>query len=327
MRFLIELSGDSEQLALAEALAVCEIDGREISYDIDGRALLLDCESGPDAILKRLALAWSVSEHAFSCNPSELEAKLKELELPGGSFRVRAIRLGAEHSPQEGVSLARKAGKVLSARYKVDLKSPDAEIRILMAGRMHAGILCGQVDRHALESRKPENRPFNHPISLHPKLARALVNLTRVKTGERLLDPFCGTGGILIEAGLMGCDVLGGDIDARMVSGTKLNIERFGIMAHDIRQLDVSDWPDSSVDAIATDPPYGRSASTAKEPITSLYERAFDTFHDMLKPGGRLAIVLPSEEHLKLAHGLELEGVYPVRVHRSLTRFFCILKK
>ncbi len=55
-----------------------------------------------------------------------------------------------------------------------------------------------RVARARLEARKVTHRPFSLPISLHPKLARALVNLARVPMGGVLLDPFCGTGGILL---------------------------------------------------------------------------------------------------------------------------------
>ncbi|MCK5397147.1 MAG: RNA methyltransferase, partial [Thermoplasmata archaeon] len=71
--------------------------------------------------------------------------------------------------------------------------------------------------------------------------------------------------------------------------------------------------------------PYGRSASTAREPIESLYKRAFEMSQKILKPGGKLAIILPDEKHTELS-SLELEIIEPVRVHKSLTRYFCVFK-
>jgi len=327
MRHLIELSGESESLARAEAMAVGSLYNTVSSQESDSRALALTSDTPCKEMASRLALAWSVSEHLFSCEPEDLESLLAKQELPGKTFRVRACRLDEKHAPEEGATLARHVGGLLSPKYRVDLENPDFELRILMAGKLHAGILAAEIDRSSMEARKPENRPFKHPITLHPKLARALVNLTGVKKGETILDPFCGTGGILLEAGLMGCDPIGGDIDQRMVDGTMKNLEHYGIEKSNIRKTDVSDWSENSqVDAIATDPPYGRSASTAKEPIESLYKRAFVTCHAILKEGGRLAIVLPAEKHIALAQNFILEGMYPVRVHRSLTRFFCVFR-
>jgi len=328
MRHLIELSGESEILANAEAVAIGSLYGNFSSREPDGRALVLTSGTPYKEMASRLALAWSVSEHLFSCEPDEMESRFAGLELPGDTFRIRTSRLDDRHSPEEGVKLARHIGGLLSPKYKVDLKRPDVEVRILMASKFHVGILAGEIDRQSLESRKSENRPFKHPISLHPKLARALVNLTRVRKGETILDPFCGTGGILLEAGLVGCQALGGDIDARMVDGTVQNLKHYDVDNYKIKIMDVSDWSgENQVDAIATDPPYGRSASTAKEPIGSLYKRAFEACHNVLKDSGRLAIVLPAKKHIALAEDFILEDTYPVRVHRSLTRYFCIFRK
>jgi tRNA (guanine10-N2)-dimethyltransferase len=329
VRHLIELSGESEDLGRAEAFSVGSLYGSVSSQESDGRALVLESDTPYREMASRLALAWSVSEHLFSCEPDELESLLATHKFIGKTFRVRACRLDEKHTPEEGAALARHVGGLLSPKYRVDLKNPDFELRILMAGKFHLGILAGEIDRTYMEARKPENRPFKHPITLHPKLARTLVNLTRVKQGETLLDPFCGTGGILLEAGLVGCNPIGGDIDLRMIEGTVQNLEHYGIDKPDIRKMDVSDWLSNNrqFDAIATDPPYGRSASTAKEPIESLYKRAFLAFHELLRDGGRLAIALPAEKHTSLAENFILEGMYPIRVHRSLTRYFCVLKK
>lgn len=78
-----------------------------------------------------------------------------------------------------------------------------------------------------------------------PKLARMMVNLAmgQVVGGQGLgvggsnvkckmindkclvVDPFCGSGNILLEAMLLGCDVVGSDISEKAVTDTKKNIE------------------------------------------------------------------------------------------------------
>ena len=84
----------------------------------------------------------------------------------------------------------------------------------------------------------------------------------------------------------------------------------------------------SHVDAIATDPPYGKSATTNREDVKSLYERAFQSFSDVLKKGGYLSIVLPDSELIEMGKGyFELKECHPHRVHRSLTRNFCVFRK
>jgi hypothetical protein len=42
--------------------------------------------------------------------------------------------------------------------------------------------------------------------------------------GEWILDPFCGTGGTLIEAALIGCREAGTDADLEMIAGSRKNL-------------------------------------------------------------------------------------------------------
>jgi len=58
---------------------------------------------------------------------------------------------------------------------------------------------------------------------LPPKLAQIMINLTGVE--EKIWDPFCGTGTLVMEGLLMGHDMLGSDIDARVLEGAKKNID------------------------------------------------------------------------------------------------------
>jgi tRNA G10 N-methylase Trm11 len=65
---------------------------------------------------------------------------------------------------------------------------------------------------------------------LPPKLAQIMVNLAvgtvnpDLKAKVSVLDPFCGTGVILQEALLMGYNVIGTDLDQRMVKYTEENL-------------------------------------------------------------------------------------------------------
>jgi len=330
MRVLLELSGESEELARAEVTAIALSEGTTCSiHETDGRALVLDTDADPLMIANRVALAWSASAHQFSCPLDEITPKMKGVELPGRSFRIKVKRLDDSHEPEDSTDLIAELGELLSSDHSVDLDNPDVEVRVLMAGHCHIGFLVREVDRSAFESRKTDSRPFSQPISLHPRFARALVNLSGVKKFDTILDPFCGTGGILMEAAMMGIDTIGSDIDDRMLEGTRQNLEHFGLPPAKLIQADISDVGREivKVNAIVTDTPYGRSASTGKEPIGDLYKRAFASFREILETGGKLAIVLPSEEHVELAQEhFTLIGQYPVRVHRSLTRHICVFE-
>lgn len=59
-----------------------------------------------------------------------------------------------------------------------------------------------------------------------PKLARMLVNITLKGSSSNalVLDPFCGSGNILMEAMLLGCDVVGSDISDKAIKNTQTNL-------------------------------------------------------------------------------------------------------
>ncbi len=113
---------------------------------------------------------------------------------------------------------------------KVNLKILQAFFRIIFIdGKILVTERLFKIDKKHFYNLKPHKRPFFYPGSMSPKLARCMVNLTGIKKGDLVLDPFCGTGGILIEAGIMGARVVGADIDERMVEGTIKNLNYCGI--------------------------------------------------------------------------------------------------
>ncbi|MCF7846057.1 MAG: methyltransferase domain-containing protein [Candidatus Peribacteraceae bacterium] len=76
---------------------------------------------------------------------------------------------------------------------------------------------------------------------LPPKLAQMLVNLaTRDSKNLKVYDPFCGSGGVLAEAALLGHEIIGSDVDPRMLDFSKKNLAEFDFSAdlflHDARQ-------------------------------------------------------------------------------------------
>jgi len=82
-----------------------------------------------------------------------------------------------------------------------------------------------------------------------PRLARALVNISLIRPGEKLLDPFSGTGGIVLEASLVGAYGIGSDIDPFMADGSRKNVPGAGIVRADTRCLP---FRDASIDAVVT---------------------------------------------------------------------------
>ncbi len=328
VRLLLELSNESDSLPRSEAVsAVAALGGRAEPVDEDPGVLVVETSVDPVRLGHRLALCHRVCEWLGSCATDEVESLAEEIEVPG-PIRVRSTKVGL---PPEGVvleSVSRRVGGIIGRRSGVDLHRPTSDVRVVFSRRAHMGRVLWSVDRPSFEKRKNRYLPFCYPASLHPKYARAMVNLTRVGDGGLLLDPFCGTGAIVSEAHLAGVRAIGSDISERMIEGARRNLDFVGAKA-ELHQCDVGDIAGTvgHVRGIATDPPYGRSTSTNGEGIGDLYLRALGTFASVLDKGSRLAMVLPDTRMLGETDGFRMIESHPLWVHRSLTRNFCVLER
>ena len=326
MKLLIELSLESESLARSEALsAACALGGSpRISLE-DAGVLVIDTAADPLALGARLGLAHHVSEWLGTVPLDDLDGLAGRVEVEG-PIRVRSTKVGISKVDLGGAS--RRLGGILGKKRGVDIHHPKSDIRVVFSSRVHMGRRLFTVDRASFEMRKNRYMPFVYPASLHPKFARALVNLTRVCRGGRLLDPFSGTGAIVAEAGMSGLQAIGSDFSERMIEGSKENLHKLGVEA-DLHLSDIGSIKKivGLVDGIATDPPYGRSTSTKGEKIPELYERSFRAFREVLSKSGRVAMVVPHPSLLEKAAGFELLETHELWVHQSLTRHFCVLKR
>jgi len=161
-------------------------------------------------------------------------------------------------------------------------------------------------------------RPFFHPGSMTALMARAIVNLTLVEAGELICDPFCGTGGLLIEARCIGARTVGSDFDRVMLTGSRRNLpSETGLLLADAMHLPLAD---RSVDAVATDLPYGQSVRIHGGSIDQLYAGAMVEIARVLR-GGRRAVVVSHRDIRHIASGwFNIIQFHEQRVHRSLTR-------
>jgi len=328
--YFFELSGEHPTLPRSEVLSCirAETGGLDEVFAGDGYVICRFETGYLERICSRLALCRRAGRYLGHCTPEGIRDFCSRLELPEGSLAVRTRRHGQRTDGEGTIDISRKVADIVARGRKVDLKKPEIELRILASDRLHFYLSEVVIDRNQFEKRKVGLRPFFSPVSLHPKFARALVNLTCVRRGEVLLDPFCGTGGILLEGSLMGIKVMGSDISARMVKGCLENLEHFGARAERVEVADVGEIVErfGEVDAVATDPPYGRSTTTRNEDIEELYTRALHSIEGVLKCGGRAAIVFPRPCAFP-ASKLMLVGTHRQRVHRSLTRHYCIFSR
>ncbi len=137
---------------------------------------------------------------------------------------------------------------------------------------------------------------------LPPKIARSMVNLVPLEPkGKLLVDPFCGSGRVLVEAAELGYDIAGGDILINQVHESKINLNSMGFQAR-MEVLDATHLSDrfSDVDAIVTEPFLGKPHLRPDQikylvpGLQKLYLGCLKDWFKVLKPGGYIVMVFPS---------------------------------
>ncbi len=160
-----------------------------------------------------------------------------------------------------------------------------------------------------LKRRDLQRPSVDYMKTISIRLAKILINLSKVKENETLLDPFCGTATILQEALLNNINVIGIDGDKESIKQSKENLEwlknnykitaQYKLFNLDSRKLASAV---SKVDAIVTEPylgPYIRklpSVSEAKEivsELTGLYSSVLNQASKVLSKDKRLVILFP----------------------------------
>ena len=325
-RYFFELSGESLDMPAAEAARCIESEsGGTVDSIGPGYIIASFDDEHLDAIAERIALTHSIGRYLGAYDPSLVDDVAK-LVLPDGTFAIRAKRFKGMMKDVDSQKLIITIGGLLSKNNDVDLKEPDVVVRMQMCDKVHLYIEEKVIDGGSFDKRKVSERPFFSPISLHPKYARTLINLTGAKRGSTILDPFCGTGGIVIEAAHMGMNVIASDFDEEMIIGCRENMEFYGLELKDYAILDIADIADrfGEVDAIVTDPPYGRSTKTGGENASAIHVRALESMSSAITSEGRVGLILPYEITSKT---MRLENVYKQHVHGSLSRHYHIFKK
>ena len=298
--YIYRLAGENLELAEAELNGFLEAVNTDEEVSRDGR--LAFTQPHPDQ-LKRLALIHEVSEEI---DPEKFR--------PEASFSVRVENLTENEIEKEEIE--NEIGNKLSTKDNlVDLENPDTVVKIYVTedNRIY-GKLVEDIQRGLFDKRSNENRPFSSPISMDPILARVLVNLSETSSGEFILDPFCGTGGILIEAGLCGIGVKGLDVQEKMVSGTEKNLGNYGILNHEVRKGDISKINEifDEYNAVISDLPYGKASKETDE--------AVEKFLDLIKDFDGKTVFMYNKASIG-----GYESDFEIYVHKNLTRYIFVV--
>ncbi|XP_018015888.1 tRNA (guanine(10)-N2)-methyltransferase homolog [Hyalella azteca] len=196
-----------------------------------------------------------------------------------------------------------KLAKIESLSYlpfdgPVNLTNPDTRLDLIeyyglsnvdvpdQPYRVFLGRLLGRGCRELIAQYSLKQRSYIGSTSMDAQLAFIMCNMAQLRPGDLVLDPFVGTGSILVSAAHYGAHILGSDIDfLTLHARTKptrvkqkersahesilSNLSQYGLQG---RYLDVAvvdcartSWRRAPVlDAIITDPPYGIREATER---------------------------------------------------------------
>lgn len=318
--YVFELGGEDDRFAAREA-GCAAVDVERVA---PGLALASDVAL---ARIGGLAYTRRVSRLLARTHPDVEGARAAlddtSLDVEGTvAVRARDVRRSTDIDTQHAERLL---GGVLTDRgFAVDLDDPDHELRALFADDICVlGWLVAE-SRRDFGARAPTNKPFFQPGSMSPLLARALVNVAGAGPDTLLVDPMCGTGGTLVEAGLVGSRVLGLDVQSKMVRGATTNLECYLDGGYATARGDATHLPlaDDAADAVVFDAPYGRQSKIEGD----LAEVVAGALAEARRVASRTVVVgdRPWTDAARDA-GWVVEDTFERRVHRSLVRHIAVL--
>jgi tRNA (guanine10-N2)-dimethyltransferase len=338
--YVLELAGEDDGFAAFEARAGAT------GVERVGAGLATATSISPDRV-RGLAFTRRASELLGTTDADPASARVlleaSALDREGTvAVRARDVRGSTGVDTQ---TVERDLGRFLVERgYAVDLDDPDHELRALFAdvpddlddpdrdSVCALGWLAAESVRD-FGARAPTDRPFFQPGSMDPLLARALANVAGAGPGRTLVDPMCGTGGVLIEAGLLGARAIGVDAQAKMARGAAANCREYldgpgalgptgpwATLRGDATALPL---PDDAVDAVVFDAPYGRQSKVVGD-LADLVEGALAEAR-RIAPRAVMVADRPWPTPAREA-GWGIDASFERRVHRSLTRHVLVLE-
>ncbi|NJF25524.1 TRM11 family methyltransferase [Thermococcus sp. Bubb.Bath] len=244
-------------------------------------------------------------------------AKLFTVSLYGRNDWQFWRKLGSEikrEFKEEGPAKFFKPAKTYSMPAELILKGFPEVKDFVFLFREDRSFLVGETIKvtDPFELKKLDvERPVQKPIlSIPPRLARIMVNLTEIRKGS-FLDPFCGIGTVVQEFVLQRLDAHGSDRDEEQIKAAKKNLTwlRKEFRLKNSAHLEVCDARKlkhcfrQRFDAIVTEPYLGKplkgnpsrsEAIKLANELDRFYYPVFESFANVLKRNGRVVFVFPA---------------------------------
>lgn len=279
--------------------------------------------------------------------------------LPEGKLQLGISAYGIPVTPQKLTATGLTLKKIVRSKASRSLRlSPNNELELNTAQVLHNHLtgplgveflVCATLDGKTIIARtisvqdidsytlRDRGRPRRDARvgMLPPKLAQIIINLavdTNPPTADTVvLDPFCGTGVLLQEAIFMGYGAKGTDLEPRMISYSRANLEWFAStfeIANSKIDLAAGDATEFSwqepIDCVATETYLGRPFTEAPShdaleqtvsDVNLIIKKFLRNIHSQITVDTRLCLAVPAWQvqpnifrHLPLLDSLEEIG-------------------
>lgn len=313
------LSGEENGIPEAEAMSLTRAQDPLARFESPhARVLISSTTANPSEIEARIAYSRRVGELVDRKELGEDHLRI----LRKGTYAVKVFDLQGRVGNE---AVVEQLADAIEGR--VSLDNPDVELTVVRDKRDYLMLTRPRRMSQRWAVRRPRARAFFHPSAIFPKFSRLLVNLSGGRTGQTFLDPFCGTGSLLLEAAEIGMRPVGIDLLERMVVGAMRNKVKFeqewlGVIRADSRRL-----PLFTVDAIATDIPYGRVSTTSGSSTRQILENLINGASSLLTSGSRLVVMHPESLAVEGGRDFLVDEELHVPVHKKLTRTITVLRR
>lgn len=341
--------------ALSYAELVSYFNSHDLSFKkifFERNVLIIEFEKDPNLDIQEFGGIIKLGRIQFKGDEKNFRIFIDEDELiESDKFTFSVIGhmleeiLSEKFKREKRKAMLKRGRKQLNLQKDETILIPNADIEFFCY-EIEKQVYFGKVEQDYSYSEIKE-RDMKKPIrreslAISPRLAKILVNLSQVREGELLVDPFCGVGGILQEALLRKLNCYGLDKDPKAIEDARKNLrwieQRYELeSSYKLVAVDSRKAPNIRFDGVATEPdlgmlvrnkPSNKQAQEILKGFETLITAVLRRMREIKKPGAKLALTMPfirdysvdlnticQKAGLKI---VELEGVeFPIKEYRD----------
>ena len=303
------LSKENLELAKDEIIAIARSYDRFTKVQTFSNVVIIQSKTPWQKIANRATFVKIAGQVLKKLSNLFLDEESFSLLQNSKSFACRVINLTSERS--DVTELENAMGNMISkfSKAQVDLENPDMMVYLVFTESLGFFGFSTKFTK----SERPK-KVSGHPHELDWKLCRAMINLTGLKEGDTICDPFCGTGTTLLEAESMGIHSIGIDFDDKMSKISEKNLSANGYDSEVINAgFEYLNEIQDKFDGLITDLPYGRASKTSEKP-----ELLIQRFISSIPKKKKLVLMYKDDADKSLK--IHPTKKYKIYRHKSLTR-------